>query len=83
VFVSFWLAFAAYILMAWYDYLYDCTDRFGPTFLGYLSMAFKPAEYREKYEALPVKYQKLVRDVDLFILGAAILALLVPFIIKK
>jgi hypothetical protein len=83
VFVSFWLAFAAYILMAWYDYLYDCTDRFGPTFLGYLSMAFKPAEYREKYNALPVKYQKMVRDVDLFILGASILMLLVPFIIRK
>jgi hypothetical protein len=46
-------------------------------------MAFKPAEYREKYNALPVKYQKMVRDVDLFILGASILMLLVPFIIKK
>ena len=83
VFVSFWLAFAAYVLMAWYDYWYDCTDRFGPTFLGYLSGFLKPAEYQQKFKEMPVKYQKLVRDVDLFVLGVAILALILPFVIAK
>jgi hypothetical protein len=66
--MAFVLATAAYVLMAWYDKLYDCTDRFGPTFLGWLSMPFKPQDYRDKYDDLPVKYQKIVRTVDIVIL---------------
>lgn len=81
--VAFALATAAYIGMAWYDYLYDCTDRFGPTFLGWLSMPFKPAEYREKYAAMPVKYQKLVRDVDILMLIAGGIALALPWVLAK
>jgi hypothetical protein len=83
VVTAFILATAAYILLACYDYLYDCTDRFGPTFLGWLSMPFKPAEYREKYEALPVKYQKMVRTVDILVLFALVLLLAFPFVVKS
>jgi hypothetical protein len=83
VVTAFILATAAYILLAWYDYLYDCTDRFGPTFLGWLSMPFKPAEYRQKYEALPVKYQKMVRAVDILVLFALVLLLAFPFVVKS
>jgi len=83
VVIAFGLATAAYILMAWYDYLYDCTDRFGPTFLGWLSMPFKPAEYREKYNALPEKYQKMVRDVDILVLLVAAGGILQPWVLGK
>jgi hypothetical protein len=62
------LAFSAYILLAWYDYIYDCTDKLQPTFLGYLSSPFKPAEYGEKIKRLPIKYQKMLRTVDIVIL---------------
>lgn len=83
ILIAFVLATAAYIFMAWYDYLYQCTDRFGPTFLGWLSMPFKPAEYREKYNALPIRYQKMVRDVDMLLLLAGVLALILPWILGK
>jgi hypothetical protein len=66
--MAFVLATAAYVLMAWYDKLYDCTDRFGPTFLGWMSMWFKPQEYRDKFNDLPVKYQKIVRTTDIAVL---------------
>jgi hypothetical protein len=31
-------------------------------------MWFKPPEYRQKYEALPVKYKKVVRTFDIVVL---------------
>lgn len=65
---AFALATLAYVLLAWYDYLYDCTDKYGPTFLGWISMPFKPAEYRQKMDTLPVKYKKMVRTFDIAIL---------------
>lgn len=72
---AFALATLAYVLLAWYDYLYDCTDKYGPTFLGWISMPFKPAEYRQKMDALPVKYKKMVRTFDIVVL--VVLAILV------
>lgn len=77
--VAFVLATAAYVLMAWYDYLYDCTDRFGPTFLGWLSKPFKPKEYSEKYDDLPIKYQKIVRTVDIVVLLVIVVLLFSPY----
>jgi hypothetical protein len=80
--VAFLLATAAYISLAWYDYIYDCNDHLGPTILGWLSMPFKPREYREKYEELPVKYQKIVRSVDIAVIGLVVFAFVYPFIVK-
>lgn len=68
VIAAFVLATLAYVLLAWYDYLYDCTDKFGPTFLGWISMPFKPPEYRQKFDALPIKYKKAVRTFDSVVL---------------
>ena len=80
--MGFLLATSAYILMAWYDVIYDCNDRLGPTMLGWLSMPFKPPEYQKKYEELPVKYQKIVRWFDIFVLSVVVLAFLYPFLTK-
>jgi hypothetical protein len=77
--MAFVLATTAYVLMAWYDKLYDCNDRFGPTFLGWLSMPFKPQEYRDKFDALPVKYQKIVRTVDIVILVVLLFLVFSPY----
>jgi len=79
--MAFVLATAAYVLMAWYDYIYDCTDRLQPTLLGWLSAPFKPKEYTDKYEQLPVKYQKLVRTVDIVVLGVIALLLVAPYFV--
>lgn len=77
--MAFILATTAYVLMAWYDKLYDCNDRFGPTFLGWISMPFKPQEYRDKFDALPVKYQKIVRTVDIIVLVVLLFLVFSPY----
>lgn len=83
VLMAFILATAAYILMAWYDYWYDCTDRLGPTFLGWLSKPFKPQEYSEKYKTLPIKYQKIVRTVDIVLLIGILFLAFSPYVFVK
>jgi hypothetical protein len=84
VFVTcFLLATAAYIGLAWYDVIYDCNDHLGPTLLGWMSKPFKPAEYGQKYNELPIKYQKIVRYVDIAVLGFVAAAFIYPFIVFK
>jgi len=80
--VAFLLATSAYILMAWYDLLYDCNDRLGPTLLGWISAPFKPGSYAEEYAKLPLKYQKIVRWFDIAVLGILGVAFVYPYIQK-
>jgi hypothetical protein len=79
--MAFLLATAAYVLLAWYDVIYDCNDHLRPTILGWLSMPFKPKEYRDAYENLPIKYKKIVRTIDIAILIVLGLLLVSPYII--
>lgn len=81
--MAFVLATTAYVLMAWYDYIYDANDRLGPTLLGWLSMPFKPQEYRDKYLQLPVKYQKIVRTVDIAIIIILIGLVFSPYVLSS
>jgi hypothetical protein len=78
----FLLGTSAYIAMAWYDVLYDCTDKFGPTYLGWMTKVFKPVNYTKKYESLPIKYQKQIRNIDIFVLIVIIITFLYPFFTK-
>lgn len=80
VVIAFVLASTAYVLMAWYDYLYDCNDRFGPTFLGWMTSWFKPRDYGEKFDELPVKYKKVVRTVDIVVLIGLLALLAYPYL---
>ena len=80
---AFLLATAAYIALAWYDMIYDCNDRLGPTLLGWMSGFFKPAEYGKKFDALPVKYKKIVRAVDIVVLIVVLAAFVYPFYQKR
>jgi len=79
----FLLGTASYILLAWYDVIYDCNDRLKPTFLGWLSKSFKPKEYSDNYEKLPLKYKKMIRWVDIVVLGLIFVAFIYPFLISK
>jgi hypothetical protein len=79
--VTILLAFTGYILLAWYDVLYDANDRLHPTFLGWLSLPFKPAYYTKEFNDLPLKWQKTVRTVDVLALIAAILFVVAPFFV--
>ena len=75
---AFVLATTAYVVLAWYDMIYDCNDRLKPTLLGWLSNTFKPKEYN--YEQLTVKYQKVVRTFDIAILGIMLFLMFSPYI---
>jgi len=80
VVAAFLLATLAYVLLAWYDYIYNCTDKLGPTLLGWLSMPFKPASYRAEFDQLPVTYKKIVRTVDVTILFGLLFLVFSPYI---
>ena len=74
---------SAYISLAWYDVLYHCNDRLKATFLGWMTKSFKPKEYSDNYEKLPLKYKKMIRTVDIVVLGIVALTFVYPFIAKK
>jgi hypothetical protein len=81
--MGFLLATVAYVLLAWYDVLYDCNDHLRPTILGWVSMPFKPKEYGDAYNQLPIKYQKLVRYVDIAVLVTMGVLFVIPFLVKS
>jgi hypothetical protein len=81
--MSFLLATSAYIIMAWYDVIYDCNDKFGPTFFGWMTKPFKPPSYQDKYKELPIKYQKTIRAFDIAVIAIILFTMLFPFIFKK
>ena len=81
--MAFLLATSAYIIMAWYDVIYDCNDRLKPTMLGWMSKPFKPKEYSEAYDKLPIKYQKIVRTFDIAVLSILVITFVAPFVLKR
>jgi hypothetical protein len=81
--VAFVLATTAYVMLAWYDLIYDCNDRLKPTLLGFISMPFKPQHYRDDYEQLPVKYQKVVRWFDIAILVVLLGLTFTPYVLYR
>jgi hypothetical protein len=81
--MGFLLATSAYISLAWYDVLYDCNDELGPTLFSWLSKPFKPQKYQEKYNSLPLKYKKIIRTVDLFVLTILIITFFYPFFTQR
>lgn len=68
ILAGFILACLAYVVMAWYDYIYDCNDKLRPTILGWMWGWAKPASYSKEFDDLPVKYKKIVRTVDIVVL---------------
>jgi hypothetical protein len=83
ILMAFLLATSAYIIMAWYDVLFDCNDRLKPTLLGWLSKPFKPKEYSDAYDELPLKYQKIVRTFDIIVLSILVITFALPFMVKR
>jgi hypothetical protein len=79
----FLLGMASYISLAWYDVLYDCNDRLKPTLLGWLSKSFKPPEYSQEYDDLPLKTKKVIRTVDIVVLSVVLFAFIYPFLFTK
>jgi hypothetical protein len=78
----FLLAFSAYVGLAWNDYLFQCKEKLGPTVLGYLSGPFKPPDYSREFNELPEEEKKVVRSVDIAVLGVIVLTFIYPFILR-
>lgn len=78
--MGFLLATSAYISLAWYDYLFDCNDRLKPTLFSWLSKPFKPKEYQDAYQKLPLKYQKIIHSFDIIVLVIILITFMYPFI---
>lgn len=87
-FVLFFLLWFPYIAMAWYDYMYQCRDKLGPTivpFGRYLWLPFKPDQYRADFNKMSVHQIGSMDRMD-HLVGWSILiiivALLIPRIVK-
>jgi hypothetical protein len=80
--MGFLLSVSAYIALAWYDVLYSCNDRLKATLLGWLSKPFKPKDYSDNYEKIPLKYKKMIRYFDIFVLIIILITFLYPFFMK-
>lgn len=81
--MCFLLGMASYISLAWYDYIYDCTDLLRPTLLGWLSKSFKPPHYEDEYSKLPIKTKKAIHMFDIIVLFFVALAVIYPFLVKR
>ncbi len=81
--MNFILACLAYVLLAWYDMLYSCTDQFKPTLLGWMWKGVKPKAYQDAYEALPEREKKIIRTVDIVILVVLVALLAYPFFVNS
>jgi hypothetical protein len=81
--MNFILACLAYVLLAWYDVLYSCTDQFKPTLLGWMWKGLKPQGYSDQYDALPEREKKIIRTVDIVILVVLLALLAYPFLVKS
>jgi hypothetical protein len=77
---AFVLAMLAYVMMAWYDYIYDCNDKLGPTFFGGLIGWMKPyGGVPPPHEPLPIKYKKVVAAFDIIVLVVLITLVFAPY----
>jgi len=80
--VGFLLASLAYVLLAWYDFIFDCNDQLRPTFLGWLTGWAKPARYSKEFNELPLKFKKVVRAVDIVVLVVLLGLAFSPYLLK-
>jgi len=79
--VAFLIATLSYVVLAWYDLLFDCNDKLKPTLLGWLSSPFKPKEYSDAFKQLPLKTQKVVRWFDIAILVVLVVLVFAPYVV--
>ena len=55
IWVLFFLLWFPYLAMAWYDYMYDCRNKLGPTivpFGRYVWLPFKPPHYQAQFNKM-------------------------------
>lgn len=83
-FVLFFLLWFPYIAMAWYDYMYECRDKLGPTivpFGRYMWLPFKPPQYQAEYNKMSESQIGLMSRVD-HLVGWTIVILVLAYSFK-
>lgn len=82
LFVLLWLP---YVVMAWYDYMYDCSDKMQPTvvpFGRYLFLPFKPPGYKAEYAKMAQRQLGVMDRVD-HVVGWILLVSLVWYSVRR
>lgn len=67
LFVLFFLLWFPYIAMAWYDYMYECRNKLGPTivpFGRYMWLPFKPPGYKAEFNKMSESQVGMMSSVD-------------------
>ncbi len=65
--VLFFLLWFPYLAMAWYDYMYECRNKLGPTivpFGQYLWLPFKPPQYQADFNKMSESQIGAMNKVD-------------------
>ena len=79
------LLWLPYILLAWYDYSYNCQDKMMPTIIPfgrYIFLPFKPKGYQDEYKKLPPEAIRAMDTLD-HITGWTIFILVLGFFGKR
>jgi hypothetical protein len=83
-FVLFFLLWFPYIAMAWYDYMYECRNKLGPTivpFGRYMWLPFKPPQYQAEYNKMSESQIGTMSRVD-HLVGWTIVILVLAYSFK-
>jgi len=83
-FVLFFLLWFPYIAMAWYDYMYECRNKLGPTivpFGRYMWLPFKPPQYQAEYNKMSESQIGTMSRVD-HVVGWTIVILVLAYSFK-
>ena len=65
--ILFFLLWAPYVTLAWYDYSYKCQNKMKPTIIPYgryLFLPFKPPDYKQEFNELPVEAIQAMDTLD-------------------
>ena len=84
-FVLFFLLWFPYIAMAWYDYMYECRNKLGPTivpFGRFMWLPFKPPQYQAEFNKMSERQIGLMGRVD-HLVGWSLLILAIAFVLHS
>ena len=85
LFVLFFLLWFPYLAMAWYDYMYECRNKLGPTivpFGRFMWLPFKPPQYQTEFNKMSESQIGLMGKVD-HLVGWSLLILAIAFVLHS
>jgi len=85
LFVLFFLLWFPYLAMAWYDYMYECRNKLGPTivpFGRFMWLPFKPPQYQAEFNKMSADQIGLMGRVD-HLVGWTLLILAIAFVLRS